>query len=125
MGLRFLRFNLVGAFGLGVRLLVVAVLAGWVGLHYLVATAMASRCRSSTTSSGIAAGRGGGRSVGRANHTLLPVRGVPRRAPAWSSMLGAMVLMPLLVGRLGMHYLLANLVTVCATGLLNFFLATA
>ena len=115
MGLRFLRFNLVGAIGLGVRLLVVAVLAGWVGLHYMVATAIAIEVsilhnffwhRRWTWASA-------------ANHVFF--RCVAFHASnGLVSMLGAMVLMPLLVGRLGMHYLLANLVAVCATGLLNF-----
>jgi putative flippase GtrA len=36
--------------------------------------------------------------------------------------LGAMVLMPMLVGSLGLHYLVGNAITVCFTGLLNFFL---
>ncbi len=36
--------------------------------------------------------------------------------------LGAMVLMPMLVGSLGLHHLVANFIAICFTGLLNFFL---
>lgn len=38
------------------------------------------------------------------------------------SMLGGLVLMPLFVGGLHLHYLVANLATIAATGLLNFLL---
>jgi putative flippase GtrA len=116
MGLRFLRFNVISALGIGVRLLAVAVLAGGLGMHYLVATAIAIEVsilhnffwhlhwtwRVSV------------------NHVFF--RCVAFHASnGLVSMLGAMVLMPLFVGRLGMHYLVANIVTVCVTGVLNFF----
>ena len=128
MGLRFLRFNVVSGLGIGVRLLVVCGPGqlGWActtwsataiaieasilhnffwHLHWTwgpsVATAAAARLQRTMSSS--AAWRS-------------------TRATAWSSFLGAMVLMPMLVGSLGLHYLVANVITVCFTGLLNFFL---
>ena len=39
------------------------------------------------------------------------------------SLLGSLALLPLLVGVLHLHYLVANLVTIAATGLLNFLIS--
>ena len=39
------------------------------------------------------------------------------------SLLGSLALLPLLVGVLHLHYLVANLATIAATGLLNFLIS--
>lgn len=39
-----------------------------------------------------------------------------------TSMVGTMAILPVLVGALHVHYLAANLVTICATGVFNFLL---
>jgi putative flippase GtrA len=128
MGLRFIRFNVVSALGIGVRLLVVAILVSGLGLHYLVATAIAIEAsilhnffwHLHWTWRGSGA-RGGGRRPAAADHVFF--RCVAFHASnGLVSLLGAMVLMPTLVGGLGIHYLIANIVTVCFTGMLNFFL---
>ena len=128
MGLRFIRFNVVSALGIGVRLLVVAVLVSGLGINYLVATAISIEASILHNffwhlhwTWGASGTRSGGRRSAATNHVFF--RCVAFHASnGLVSFLGAMVLMPLLVGALGIHYLAANVITVCFTGLLNFFL---
>jgi len=120
MVLRFLRFNVVGAIGVGVRLGAVAFFAGVLGLHYLVATAIAIelsllhnffwhlRWTWSTE-----------RPDGPRRHAFFRCLAF-HASNGLVSMLGSLALMPLLVGGFGLHYLLANVVAVACTGLANF-----
>jgi putative flippase GtrA len=125
----FLRFNVVNLLGAGVQLAIVALLAGVCGVHYLVATAIAIEAailhnffwHVRWTWAVRAAADG---------EPPAPVRGhLAFRCVAFHagnglvSMVGSMVLLPVLVGGVRLHYLVANLVAICCTGLLNFLLA--
>lgn len=128
MGVRFLRFNVVAVLGIGVRLLIAWVLVNGLGLHYLVGTTLAIEAsilhnffwHLHWTWGPSGATAAGGEPSPR-NHVF--VRCVAFHASnGLVSFLGAMVLMPMLVGTLGLHHLVANFIAVCFTGLLNFFL---
>jgi putative flippase GtrA len=128
MGLRFIRFNVVGALGIGVRLIVVALLASGLGLHYLIATAIAIEASILHNfywhlhwTWGGAGVRAGARRPAATNHVFFRCLAF-HASNGLVSLLGAMALMPMLVGGLGLHYLVANVVTVCFTGVLNFLL---
>jgi putative flippase GtrA len=128
MGVRFIRFNVVSVLGIGARLLVAWALVSGLGLHYLVGTTLAieaSILHNFFWHQRWTWGHSGGKSVGRGS---APTNHVFFRCVAFHAsnglvtFLGAMVLMPMLVGSLGLHYLVGNAITVCFTGLLNFFL---
>lgn len=128
MVLRFFKFNVVGALGVAVQLSAVAILVGGLGVHYLVATAVAIEMAVLHNFfwhlrwTWAAPGEPGG---GNAPH-------VPRhvffRCIAFHagnglvSLIGGLALMPLLVDWFHLHYLLANLAAIGVTGLLNFLL---
>jgi putative flippase GtrA len=117
MGLRFMRFNVVGLLGVGVRLLVVAILVNGAGVHYLVATAIA------VETSILHNFFWHLRWTWRGRETRVFFRCIAFHAGnGLVSMLGSMVLMPVFVGGLHLHYLVANLAAVGCTGLLSFFL---
>lgn len=122
MRLRFVRFNAVSVLGIGVRLLVAGLLVSGAGLHYLVATAIA--IEASVLHNFFWHLRwtwGGAGQPAATNHVFF--RCVAFHASnGLVSIFGAMLLMPALVGALGLHYLTANLVAVCLTGVLNFLL---
>jgi putative flippase GtrA len=128
MGVRFLRFNVVSVLGIGVRLLAAWALVNGLGLHYLVGTTLAIELSILHNffwhlhwTWGPAGARTGGRPPAPRNHIF--IRCVAFHASnGLVTFLGAMVLMPMLVGSLGMHHLVANFIAVCFTGLLNFFL---
>jgi putative flippase GtrA len=119
LGVRWLKFNLVGGIGIGVQLGALALLVGLLKVNYLWATALAVeaavlhnfvwherytwRDRTRTAPGGTL-----GRLV-RFNLTT----GV-------LSIGGNLVLMRLLAGRLGIQYLVANLVTIGVCSLANF-----
>jgi putative flippase GtrA len=128
MGIRFLRFNVVSALGIGVRLLAAWALVGGLGLHYLIGTTLAIEAsilhnyfwHLHWTWGGAEEPAGGGAQPPR-NHIFF--RCVAFHASnGLVTFLGAMVLMPMLVGSLGLHHLVANFIAICITGLLNFFL---
>jgi putative flippase GtrA len=121
---RFVRFNVVGLLGIGVRLAVVAVLVDRAGMHYLVATALAVEVavlhnffwHDRWT---FADGRDAATPPGRLFLRCLAFHA----GNGLVSMLGSLAIMPLLVGGLHLHYLTANLVAIATTGLLNFALS--
>jgi putative flippase GtrA len=128
MALRFIRFNIVSLLGVGVRLLVAALLVNGAGLHYLVATAIAIEAsivhnffwhRHWTWEN--RATRGPGRPAVNHGHVFFTCVAF-HASNGLVSMLGSLVLMPMFVGGLHAHYLLANLAAVGCTGLLNFVL---
>ena len=128
MGVRFLRFNVVSVLGIGVRLLAAWALVNGMGLHYLVGTTLAIEVSILHNffwhlhwTWGPAESERGGRDAAPRNHVF--VRCVAFHASnGLVTFLGAMVLMPFLVGSLGLHHLVANFIAICFTGLLNFFL---
>lgn len=118
--LRWLKFHLVGAAGIGVQLGMLTVLAGAFGMHYLLATPLAVEAAilhnffwherwtwRDRTGQGSVAGR-----IVRFNLSTGTV-----------SVVGNLGLMRLLVGSLGWHYLPANILAIAACGLLNFLLS--
>ena len=132
MLIRFLRFNVVGAMGVAVQIAALALLVSGAGMHYFPATAIAIELsvlhnflwherwtwRDRTGTNAERKVQGAGRRCG----------GVPGRLVAFHagngllSMSGSLILMPVLVGWLGLHYIAANLATIAATGLFNFVL---
>jgi len=128
MGGRFLRFNVVSTLGIGVRLLAAWALVNGLGLHYLVGTTLAIEVSVLHNffwhlhwTWGPTGVQASGRPQAPRNHVF--VRCVAFHASnGLVTFLGAMVLMPFLVGSLGLHHLVANFIAVCFTGLLNFFL---
>ena len=118
---RWLKFNGVGAIGIVLQLAVLALLRSVVGLEYLTATALAVEAavlhnfvwherwtwRDRRGAHGSAFGR-----LLRFNLTTGLV-----------SMVTNLVLMRLLVGSLHVEYLIANLVSIAAGSLANFFLS--
>ena len=121
LALRWMKFNAVGAIGIGVQLAALAAFKSGLGWHYLVATAAAVEVavihnffwherwtwRPANRSAADTAGR-----LVRFNLTTGLV-----------SVVSNLFLMGLLVGSLGVPYLAANLVAIAATNLAIFALA--
>lgn len=119
---RWIKFNSVGAMGIVVQVVLLGAFAGPVGLHYLLATALAVeaavlhnfvwherwtwRDRSSLD---------GRRALGRLVRFNL--------TNGAFSILGNLIFMRVLVGSLGVHYLLANLITIAICSVLNFLVS--
>ena len=120
MFIRFLRFNLVSALGIVVQLAVVALLVTVFRVHYLVASALAVETAvlhnfawHERWTWRVPAARGGVFFRCAAFHA----------GNGCVSLLGTLALMPALAHWLGWHHLPCNLVTIAATGLLNFLLS--
>ena len=122
MVLRFLRFNAVGALGIAVQVATLWLLAGPLRVHYLVATAIAIEVSvlhnffwhlKWTWAPQDAADP--------QNHVFIRCLAF-HAGNGLVSMLGSLALMPLFVGRFGMHYIVANLAAIGCTGLVNFLL---
>ena len=119
MGRRWLKFNGVGALGIAVQLAALSGLADGLRLNYLFATALAVEAavlhnffwheRWTWADRSLSSGDVLARLV-RFNLTTGAV-----------SILGNLLFMRLLVGSLHLHYLLANLLTIAACSLLNFW----
>ncbi len=118
---RWLKFNTVGAIGIAVQLAALALLRGLLGVNYLVATTLAVEAAVLHNF---------------VWHELWTWR--DRRSPGGSvlwrllrfnlttglvSIVTNLVLMRLLVGRFHMQYLIANLLSIAAGSLANFFLS--
>ena len=117
---RFLRFGGVGTIGIGVQLLGIAILVNVFGLHYAIATPLAV--------------------TGAVLHNFLWHRfwtwrdranatSLPRTFAAFVlsnglvSLVGNQIMMAILVGRLGVPVLPANMAAIGTCSVLNFFLA--
>ena len=118
--LTFVKFNAVGAIGIVVQLAALAILRDGAGLHYLAATALAVE-------------------AAILHNFLWHMRWTWREAtPNWNrrevqaalvrfhigngavTLITNLVLMRLLVGALGMHYIAANILSIAAAGVANF-----
>lgn len=117
--IRWLRFNAVGAVGIGVQLAILMLLKSGLGLNYLLATALAVEAavlhnffwhERFTWSD-----RRAQTSLERLVKFNLTTGGL--------SILGNVVAMKLLVGVAGVSYLAANLVSIGACSILNFLVA--
>jgi len=121
MLLRFVRFNLVGAIGILVQLAVVTLLVGVFGLHYLAGTALAIETAVLHNYAWHERWTWRARTRARAASSSVFFRCLAFHAGNGAvSLLGSLALLPLFVGVLHLHYLVANLGTIAATGLLNF-----
>jgi putative flippase GtrA len=120
---RFVRFNAVGAIGIGVQLLTLALLKSGLGMHYLWATALAVEAAILHNF---------------VWHVKWTWRDRSAHAPVaahlsrlWKfhlgngavSLLVNLVLMRLLTGSFGMNYLLANVIAIAAGGVANFLVS--
>ena len=122
MFMRWFKFNSVGAIGIGVQLAVLTLLAGQFELNYLMATVLAVEAavihnfwwhERWTWADRFVNGRSGSRTrFVRFNLTT-----------GAFSIGGNLVFMHFFVGTLGMHFLLANLMTIAACAILNFFVS--
>jgi putative flippase GtrA len=130
VGLRWLKFNFVGAIGIGVQLIVLTVLKSGLHLNYLLATAFA--VEAAVIHNYLWHERFTW--ADRVNHSVLPIElggatGVPARllrflkfnlTTGLFSILGNIVLMKLLVGYARINYVFANLLTIATCSLVNF-----
>jgi len=119
---RWLKFNAVGALGVGVQLTLLTVLTSGLGLHYLPATALAVEAavlhnffwhEHWTWKDRIRLSRRG--VLGRLSRFHLTTGA--------QSILGNLVFMRLLVGALHLPTLLGNLLTIATGSILNFLLS--
>lgn len=124
LAIRWLKFNAVGALGIVVQLAALAVLAGPLRLHYLVATALAVEtavlhnfvwhCRWTWKER---AGEGAG--LGWLLGALVRFH----VSNGLVSIAGNLLFMRVLVGRFHLHYMPANVVSIAACAVLNFALS--
>ncbi len=120
--IRWIKFSTVGLVGIPVQLVVLQLLAGYLGWHYLAATALAVETAIVHNF------------FWHENWTWRD-RGHPRLLTTLTrlvrfnlttgmiSLVGNLLLMPLLVGIGGLHYLVANLAAIAACSLVNFLLS--
>lgn len=121
---RWLKFNAVGAAGIVVQLSVLAALTSGLGVGYLVATALAVETAVLHNFVWHERWTWGDRTQGR--RRMGAVLGRLLRfnlSNGLVSILTNLVLMRLLVGRLGLHYLPANMLAIAAGSLFNFLLS--
>jgi len=124
LGVRWLKFNAVGALGIGVQLLALALFKGVFGIHYLIATAMAVETavlhnfvwHEHWTWRDRNLLEPGRRSLlGRLLRFHL--------SNGLVSILANVVLMRLFAGYFGLHYMVANLMAIAVTSIANFLLS--
>lgn len=119
MGRRWLKFNGVGALGIAVQLAALSGLADGLRLNYLLATALAVEAAVLHNFFWHERWTWADRSLSRGDVLARLVRF--NLTTGAVSILGNLVFMRLLVGSLHLHYLLANLLTIAACSLLNFW----
>ncbi len=119
LGLRWVKFNAVGAMGIAVQLAALAILVSGLRVNYLVSTALA--VETAVLHNFVWHER-----MTWADRTRSAPRGWPGRLLRFNlttgalSIFGNLVLMRLLVGRLHVQYLVANGITIAACSLANF-----
>ena len=117
--IRWLKFNAVGAIGIGVQLTVLAILRTGLGMNYLLATALAVEAAVLHNffwhERFTWADRPAAASLVRLMKFNLTTGGL--------SILGNMAAMKLLVGAVGLAYMPANMMSIAACSILNFFVA--
>jgi putative flippase GtrA len=118
---RWLRFNFVGALGIGVQLAALALLTSGFGVNYLVATAIA--VETAVLHNFVWHERFTWADRGGAGVRAVAMRLVRFHAGnGLVSLVGNLALMRLLVGVFGVPALVANLMAIAACSLLNFAL---
>lgn len=121
---RWLKFNTVGAIGILVQLLALALLAGPLRVHYLVATAVAVETAVLHNFIWHELWTWKDRAPGQARLAVLISRLLRfHLSNGLVSILSNLLFMRLLVGQFHLHYLPANVLSIAACSLLNFFLS--
>jgi len=119
---RWLKFNAVGGIGIGVQLAALAVFRSLLHLDYLLATVLAVETAVLHNFLWHERFTWADRPARHFTHSL--VRLVRFNASnGLISILGNLLLMRLLVGTLGMQYVVANLIAIAACSLVNFVLS--
>jgi putative flippase GtrA len=118
---RWLKFHLVGAIGIGVKLAALALLVSGLKLNYLVATAAAVETAVLHNFVWHERYTWRGRPSGHRRDLLLRLLRF-HLSNGLVSLAGNLALMRLLVGTLHLQYMVANVATIVACGLLNFAL---
>lgn len=122
LGLRWLKFNAVGAAGIVVQLAVLVLLKSGVGVNYLLATALA-------VEAAVLHNFFWHQRFTWADRASVSPRQTLNRllrfnlATGSLSILGNLVIMRLLVGRFHIHYVVANLITIAACSVANFLVS--
>lgn len=114
-GVRWLKFNFVGGIGIGVQLVVLAVLKSGLHVDYLIATGLA--VEAAIIHNFLWHERFTW--VDRAGPSLVRFLRFSLTTGAFS-ILGNLVLMKLLVGLGNLNYLVANMITIAACSVVNF-----
>jgi len=117
---RFLRFNAVGAAGIGVQLAVLAALKSGLGVNYLLATALAVEAAVLQNFAWHVKWTWRDRTLNAAPSSLLSQLLKFHIGNGAISLVVNLVLMRLLVGSFGLNYLLANVLSIAAGGVANF-----
>lgn len=121
-GIRWLKFNAVGGGGIAVQLAVLTLLTSWLGLDYLLATALA--VESAVMHNFLWHERFTWADRGRLGTGGNILRYLKFNATTGAfSIAGNLALMRVLVGILHLHCLLANLVTIATCSILNFLVS--
>ena len=120
---RFLRFNAVGAIGIGVQLAVLALLKSGFGMHYMWATVLAVEAAVLHNFLWHVKWTWRDRSAGVTMRHQLDRLWKFHLGNGAVSLLVNLVLMRLLVGSFGMNYMLANILAIAAGGVANFFVS--
>ncbi len=119
---RWIRFNSVGAIGVGVNFTVLTVLVGLLDVHYLVATALA-------VETAILHNFLWHERWTWSDHAGLHPQAVLERLLRFNltsgafSILGNLLCMRILVGSLGVNYLMANAITIACLSIFNFLVS--
>ena len=118
LGTRWLKFNAVGLAGVGVQLAALALFAKVFHWHYLAATAAAVEVAVLHNFAWHVRWTWADRPAGAVATAARLLRF--NLANGGVSLLAGAALMPLLVHTVGLHFLLANLLTVCACAVINY-----
>lgn len=120
--IRWLKFNFVGAVGIVVQLIALTLLKSGLGLHYLVATALAVETAVIHNFLWHERFTWLDRKTGGRNEMLLRLVRF-NLSTGLISILGNLVLMKALVGHLHLNYLFSNIVAIGTCALLNFLVS--
>lgn len=119
--LRWLKFNAVGGIGIGVQLAALAILRSWLKLNYLLATGMAVEIAVLHNFVWHERFTWADRPPARFTHSLIRLAKFNATNGA-VSIVGNLLLMRLLVGKLKFNYVLSNCAAIVVCSLLNFLL---
>ena len=118
---RWMKFNTVGGIGIGVQLAALAVFRSWLKLDYLLATGLAVEIAVIHNFVWHERFTWADRPAARLAHSLIRLAKFNASNGA-VSIVGNLLLMRLLVGKLKFNYVVSNCVAIVACSLLNFLL---